>query len=116
MPETAANARNSGMVISGMAGEACSRRIAAPASPDSPNGLASSGAAMSPGYTARKTMMTAHQATMVQATGRQRGDGGSPLGNHSSRSAKAARAGQGIQLPTQPTTAAPGSGLPVSSP
>src|SRR5215207_6715762 len=100
-----ADARNSGMVISGMAGEACSWRIVAPASPDGPNGLASSGAAINVGYMARKPMMTAHQATMAQATGRQRGEGGSPLGNHSSRSAKAARAGQGIQLPTQPMTA-----------
>lgn len=59
-------------------------------------------------------MITAHKATMAQATGRQRGEGSWPSGTSSRSNAKAARAGQGIQLPTQPTIAAPGSGVPES--
>ena len=100
------------MLTRGTTGEACSRTIASPASPDSPNGLSRSGVLMSPGYKARNAIVTAHHATMAQATGRQRGEGSLPSGNSSRSSAKAVRAGHGIQLPIQPTTAEPGSGAP----
>ena len=67
---------------------------------------------MSAGYKARNAMITAHQATMAQATGRQRVEGNWPSGNSSGSSANAARAGHGIQFPTQPTAAELGSGVP----
>jgi hypothetical protein len=51
---------------------------------------------------------------MAQPMGRHRGEGGWPSGNHSNKSRNAARAGQGIQLPTHPMTARPGSEPPPS--
>jgi hypothetical protein len=87
-----------------------------PASPDSPEGLSSSGVLISPGYNARKTMTVVVQATMAQGTRRHRGEGAWPSGNQSSRSMNAARAGQGLQLPTHAMTARPGSETPPSEP